>query len=40
VVLKTPVGTMHGSYQLVDELGDPVEATVEPFLLATPNTVH
>jgi len=40
VVLKTPVGTMQGSYELVDELGNPVQAPIEPFLLAIPNTVH
>lgn len=40
VVLKTPIGTMEGSYQLVDENGDPFNAAIEPFLLSTPNAVH
>ncbi|MGB1158528.1 MAG: Co2+/Mg2+ efflux protein ApaG [Porticoccaceae bacterium] len=40
VVLDTPVGTMHGHYQLVDELGNTFDAPIAPFLLATPNTVH
>lgn len=40
VVLKTPIGTMEGSYQLVDEKGDPFNAPIEPFLLSTPNAVH
>jgi ApaG protein len=40
VVLDTPVGTMEGSYQLVDENGSSFDATIEPFLLSTPNAVH
>ena len=40
VVLKTPIGTMEGSYQLLDENGDPFNAPIEPFLLSTPNAVH
>jgi len=40
VVLDTPVGTMHGHYQLVDALGESFKAAISPFLLATPNTVH
>ena len=40
VVLKTAIGTMEGSYQLVDENGDPFNAPIEPFLLSTPNAVH
>jgi ApaG protein len=40
LVLKTPIGTMEGSYQLVDENGDPFNAPIEPFLLSTPNAVH
>jgi len=38
-ILNTPVGTMQGSYQLVDELGNPVEVPIAPFLLAVPNAV-
>jgi ApaG protein len=40
VVLKTPIGTMERSYQLLDENGDPFNAPIEPFLLSTPNAVH
>ena len=40
VVLDTPVGTMEGSYQLVDETGEPFDAPIRPFLLSTPNAVH
>ncbi len=40
VVLDTPVGTMEGSYQLVDESGDAFDAPIQPFLLSTPNAVH
>jgi ApaG protein len=40
VVLKTAVGTMQGYYHLTDELGNPFEATIKPFLLAIPNKVH
>ena len=40
VVLETPIGTMQGSYQMVNDLGHPVEAPISPFLLAVPNTVN
>jgi len=40
VVLKTAVGTMQGHYHFVDVLGNPFEAPIKPFLLATPNKVH
>lgn len=40
VVLNTPVGTMHGSYQFLDPDGGNIEAPIEPFLLALPNKVH
>ncbi len=40
VVLKTPIGTMQGSYQMINDLGHPVEAPISPFLLAVPNTVN
>ena len=40
VVLSTPVGTMHGSYQFVDPMGIHLEAPIHPFLLAMPNKVH
>jgi ApaG protein len=40
VVLDTPVGTMEGSYQFVDDCGVAFNAPVKPFLLSTPNLVH
>ena len=40
VVLDTPVGTMEGSYQFVDDCGVAFNALVKPFLLSTPNLVH
>jgi ApaG protein len=40
VVLDTPVGTMEGSYQFVDDGGVAFNAPVKPFLLSTPNLVH
>jgi len=40
VVLDTPVGTMEGSYQFVDDCGVAFNTPVKPFLLSTPNLVH
>ena len=40
VILDTPIGTMQGSYQLIDDKGEAFEAPIEPFLLSTPNSVH
>lgn len=40
VVLSTPVGTMHGSYQFVDPTGSNFDAPIQPFLLAMPNKVN
>jgi ApaG protein len=34
-VLKTPRGTMHGSYQMVREGGDRFDAEIPSFLLST-----
>lgn len=34
--LDTPVGTMHGTYQMVGEDGAEFDATVAPFTLAEP----
>lgn len=39
-VLKTPVGTMHGSYQMLAEDGTPFEATIPAFTLAMPRVLH
>lgn len=39
-VLKTPVGTMHGSYQMLAEDGTPFEAPIPAFTLAMPRVLH
>ena len=39
-VLATPVGTMHGSYQMRAADDHRFEATIPPFMLATPRGLH
>ena len=39
-VLETPVGTMHGSYQMVAEDGHAFDAEIPPFMLAMPRVLH
>lgn len=39
-ILTTPVGAMHGSYQMLAEDGTEFVATILPFTLAAPNTLH
>ena len=39
-VLNTPVGTMQGSYHMVDEFNNPLKVPIVPFLLALPNQVN
>ncbi|MCB1866249.1 MAG: Co2+/Mg2+ efflux protein ApaG [Chromatiales bacterium] len=39
-LLETPVGTMHGSYQMQAEDGTSFDAPIAPFSLRTPGTVH
>ena len=39
-VLETPVGTMQGSYQMVDEQGERFDAPIPPFRLAMPGLLH
>ncbi len=39
-MLETPVGTMHGSYQMVADDGTKFDALIQPFSLAMPNMVH
>ena len=34
--LDTAVGTMHGSYRMVNPAGEHFEATIAPFTLAEP----
>jgi ApaG protein len=38
--LPTPVGTMHGSYQMVAEDGDAFEAPIASFTLSVPRVLH
>ena len=39
-VIETPVGSMRGSYQMVDEAGQAFEAPIAPFTLAVPGTLN
>ena len=39
-VLETPVGTMHGSYQMVAEDGQRFDAEIATFVLAMPRVLH
>ena len=38
--LKTSVGSMHGSYQMVTAQGDRFDAIIAPFTLAVPNSLN
>jgi ApaG protein len=38
--LKTPVGSMHGSYTMVTPGGSTFEARIAPFTLAVPNSLN
>jgi ApaG protein len=40
VILKTPIGTMQGSYSMIDNNGETLDVRIEPFLLSVPNAVH
>lgn len=39
-VLDTPVGTMHGSYQMLADDGTRFDAEIAPFRLAVPGVLH
>jgi ApaG protein len=39
-VLATPMGTMHGSYQMTADDGHPFEANIPEFVLSTPRVLH
>ena len=39
-VIETPVGTMQGSYQMVADDGQRVDAPIAPFRLAMPGVLH
>ncbi|MDR3416394.1 MAG: Co2+/Mg2+ efflux protein ApaG [Nevskia sp.] len=38
--LNTPVGTMHGSFQMVTEDGEAFDALIDPFRLAVPHALN
>jgi ApaG protein len=38
--LKTPVGSMQGSYQMVMANGEKFDAAIAPFTLAAPHALH
>ena len=39
-VLTTPMGTMEGSYQMLNDDGDHFDATIPMFSLSRPNSLH
>ena len=39
-VIETPVGSMHGSYQMLSDEGKPFDANIPAFTLSQPNTLH
>lgn len=39
-VIETPVGTMHGSYQMAAEDGHRFDAEIPEFVLAMPRVLH
>ena len=38
--LKTTVGSMHGTYQMVTDTGEHFDAVIAPFTLAVPNALN
>jgi len=38
--IRTPVGSMHGSYQMIGEDEEPFDAKIDPFGLAVPGVVN
>jgi len=39
-IIKTEVGCMHGSYEMLSESGEHFLASIPPFTLATPGTIQ
>lgn len=39
-MIETSVGTMGGSYQMIDERGDLFDAQIPEFVLSVPRTLH
>lgn len=38
--MNTPFGTMHGSYQMINDDGEKFDASIPSFQLIAPNTLH
>lgn len=38
--MNTPFGTMHGSYQMINDSGEKFDAAIPTFQLIAPNTLH
>lgn len=39
-MLRTPLGVMQGSYQMIGDSGESFEAPIEPFTLSIPRVLH
>jgi ApaG protein len=39
-ILETPIGSMHGSYEMLADDGTRFDANIHPFSLATPTSLH
>ncbi len=39
-ILQTPVGSMRGSYQMIDENGEKFDATIPAFTLSVPRMIN
>lgn len=39
-ILETSIGTMGGSYQMIDDNGQPFDAPIDEFVLSAPRTLH
>ena len=39
-VMETPVGSMHGSYQMINDDSEEFDATIPAFTLSTPHALH
>jgi ApaG protein len=39
-MIATPVGSMHGTYQMVADTGEEFDAEIPAFTLAIPRTLH
>ena len=39
-ILDTPVGVMHGTYQMLADDGERFDAEISPFRLANPRLLH